>query len=256
MRMKSKCAVILSVVLAAAGWVTAGSGYEEVVDRSFPLEHGGIVALENVNGDVSIEVWDSAEVRMYAVKRASSQDLLDRLEIKVSAKRNAVHIDTQYPSMRHSEHESGSFMKVEYTLTVPTSARLEDIDLVNGNLTVVGVEGGMSVATVNGNIDVKDCAGDAEISSVNGAIEARVDRLSYGNRLDMETVNGRVDLYLASSIEADLAAESVNGRLRNDFGIEVHKGKYVGSDFRGRVGDGGAKVELETVNGSINVHRW
>jgi DUF4097 and DUF4098 domain-containing protein YvlB len=256
MGMKSKCAVVLSVVLATAGWVAAGSEYEEIVDRSYPLDAGGIVALENVNGDVSIEIWESAEVRMYAVKRSSSQDLLDRLEIEVSTERNAVRIDTQYPSMRHSDHERGSFMKVEYTLTVPRTARLDDIDLVNGNLTVVGVEGGVSVATVNGNIDIRDCAGDAEISTVNGAIEARVDRLGHGDRLDMETVNGRLDLYLASSIDADVAAESVNGKLRNDFGIEVHKGKYVGSDFRGSVGGGGAKVELETVNGSINVHRW
>jgi DUF4097 and DUF4098 domain-containing protein YvlB len=256
MGMKSNCAVILGLVLATAGWAAAGSGYEEIVDQSFPLEAGGTVALENVNGDVSIEVWDGAEVRMYAVKRASSQELLDGLEITVNAGRNEVRIDTRYPSMRHSDHQRDSFMKVEYTLTVPRSARLDDIDLVNGNLTVVGVEGGISVATVNGNIDIRDCAGDAEIGTVNGAIEARVDRLSYGNRLDMETVNGRVDLYLASSIEADLAAESVNGKLRNDFGIEVHKGKYVGSDFRGSVGGGGAKVELETVNGSINVHRW
>jgi len=256
MRMKSSCAVILSVVLATVGTAIAGAGYEEVFDQSFPLAAGGSVGLENVNGDVSIEVWERAELRMYAVKRASSPELLDGLEIKVKAGQGTVRIDTQYPSMRHSDHESGSFMKVEYLLTVPRSARLDDIDLVNGNLTVVGVEGGISVATVNGNIDVRDCAGDAEIGTVNGAIEARVDRLGYGDRLKMESVNGQVDLFLASSIGADLEVESVNGKLKNDFGIEVRKGKYVGSDFMGVVGSGGAKVELETVNGSINVHRW
>jgi DUF4097 and DUF4098 domain-containing protein YvlB len=253
--MKSNRAVILSLVLATAGWAVAGSEYEEIVDQSYPLAAGGSVALENVNGDVSVEVWERAEVRMHAVKRASSQELLDGLEIKVDAGGSAVRIDTQYPSMRHSDHEHNSFMKVEYSLTVPKSARLDDIDLVNGNLTVVGVEGGMSVATVNGNIVVRDCAGDAELGTVNGAIEARFDRLTHGNRLDMESVNGRLDLYLASSIDADLEAESINGRLRNDFGIEVRKGKYVGSDFYGSVGGGGAKVALETVNGSISVHR-
>lgn len=256
MGMKSNCAVIVILALTAAGWAVAGSEYEEIVDQSYPLNAGGVVALENVNGDVSIEVWDRSEVRIYAVKRASSQELLDGLEIRVNAERDAVRIDTHYPSTRHSDHGRDSFMKVEYTLTVPTTARLDDVDLVNGNLTVVGVEGGIILATVNGNIDVQDCAGDAEIGTVNGAIEARIDRLAPGGRLDIETVNGQVDLYLASSIGADLEAESVNGKLRNDFGIEVHKGKYVGSDFRGMVGSGSARVELETVNGSINVHRW
>ena len=256
MGVKSNCAVILCLVLAASGWVAAGSGYEEIVDRSYPLDAGGVVALENVNGDVSIEVWERAEVRMYAVKKASSQELLDGLEIKVDATRSAVHIDTRYPSMRHSDHEGDSHMKVEYTLTVPRTARLSDVDLVNGNLSVAGVEGGMSVVTVNGNIDVRDFAGDAEIGTVNGTIEVRVDRRNDGSRLNMESVNGRLDLYLAASLGADLEAQSVNGKLSNDFGIEVHKGRYVGSDFRGSVRGGGSKVELETVNGSINVHRW
>ncbi len=72
----------------------------------------------------------------------------------------------------------------------------------------------------------------------------------------MEAVNGRLDLYLASSLGADVRADTVNGSLKNDFGIEVRKGKYVGSDFQGSVGGGGAKVALETVNGSIYVHSW
>ena len=256
MNLKSKCAIVMSLVMAAVGTAAAGSEFEEIIDRSFPLAEGGVVALENINGDVSIEVWDSAEVRMFAVKKASSQELLDGLEIKVDADGRSVRIDTEYPSMRDYEHESGTFMRVEFTLTVPKTARLDDVDLVNGNLQVVGVEGGISVGTVNGNIDVRDCAGDAELGTVNGTIEAYINSLDLGGELEMVSVYGRLDLYLASSFSADLRAESVNGSLKNDFGIEIHKGKYVGSDFSGSVGGGGAKVELETVNGSISVHRW
>jgi DUF4097 and DUF4098 domain-containing protein YvlB len=242
--------------VATAGWAFAGGGYEETFDQYYQLAAGGRVALENVNGDVSIEVWERDEVRVYAVKSASSLELLDGLEIKVDADKSGVEIDTRYPSNRHHNSKNRSYMKVEYTLTVPRTVRLDDVDLVNGNLSVVGVEGGVSAATVNGNIVVRNCAGETELGTVNGGIEAHVDRLGPGETLDMESVNGRLDLHLASSIGADLRAESVNGRLKNDFGIDVRKGKYVGSDFRGKVGGGGAAVSLETVNGSINVHRW
>lgn len=253
---KTRLAVIVSVVLATAGWAVAGGDYEETFDQYYQLAAGGRVALENVNGDVSIEVWERDEVRVYAIKSASSPELLDGLEIKVDAGNGGVEIDTEYPSNRHHESKGGSSMKVEYTLTVPRTARLDDIDLVNGNLSVVGVEGGVSAATVNGNILLRNCAGDTEVGTVNGGIEAHVDRLDPGESLALESVNGRLDLYLASSIGAHMRAESVNGRLTNDFGIDVRKGKYVGSDFRGMVGGGGAEVALETVNGSINVHRW
>jgi DUF4097 and DUF4098 domain-containing protein YvlB len=256
MWVKTKCAVMMSVVLATASWVAAGAGYEEIVDQSYALATGGRVALENVNGDVSVEVWERNEVRVYAVKSASSPELLDELQVKVDAGNGRVWIDTHYPSMRGSDHGHRRFTKVEYTLTVPRTAMLEEIDLVNGNLTVVGVEGGIDAATVNGNIMVRNCAGSADLGTVNGGIEAHVDRLGFGDTLDLESVNGRLDLFLASSVGADLRADSVNGRLKNDFGIDVRKGKYVGSDFRGSVGGGGAKVALETVNGSINVHSW
>ena len=256
MRMKMNCAVMMSLALVTTVWVAAGAEYEEIVDQSYPLTAGGSVALDNVNGDVSIEVWERNEVRVYAVKSASSQELLDGLEVKIDTDNNQVRIDTRYPSMSGSDDGHHRFTKVEYTLTVPRTAMLDEIDLVNGNLAVVGVEGGVDVDTVNGNIVVRDCAGSADLGTVNGSVEAHVDRLASGNKLDMESVNGQLDLYLASSIGADLRAESVNGSLKNDFGIDVHKGKYVGSDFRGSIGGGGADVSLETVNGSINVHRW
>ncbi len=51
-------------------------------------------------------------------------------------------------------------MKVEYTLTVPRSAVISDVDLVNGNLMVEGVEGGVEADTVNGNMVVRNSAGD------------------------------------------------------------------------------------------------
>jgi DUF4097 and DUF4098 domain-containing protein YvlB len=256
MQMKTNCTVMMSVVLVTAGLVAAGAGYEAIVDQSYPLAAGGSVALENINGDVSIEVWERNEVRVYAVKSASTLELLDELEVKVDADNNQVRIDTHYPSMNGSDHGHRRFTKVEYTVTVPRTAILDEIELVNGNLTVVGIEGGIDAETVNGNIMVRDCAGSASLGTVNGGIEAHIDRLDYDDKLDVESVNGQLDLYLASSLGADLSADTVNGSLKNDFGIEVRKGKYVGSDFHGSVGGGGAKVSLETVNGSINVHSW
>ena len=169
---KTRLTVIVGVVLAAAGWAVAGGDYEETFDQYYQLAAGGRVALENVNGDVSVEVWERDEVRVYAVKSASSPELLDGLKIKVDAGAGGVDIDTEYPSNRHHNSKGGSSMKVEYTLTVPRTARLDDVDLGNGDLSVVGVEGGVAAATVNGNIVVRNCAGDTELGTVNGTIHA------------------------------------------------------------------------------------
>jgi DUF4097 and DUF4098 domain-containing protein YvlB len=259
-----KAAIILLALLITAAWGFTWERFEATVDETVALSPGGTVSLENVNGDVTIEVWDRDEVRVHAVKTASSQELLDGLKVEIDAKGSAVRIDTEYPSSRghradegHDHSKRGErHLQVEYTLTVPRSAAIDDVDLVNGNLLIVGVEGGVDADTVNGNIVVRESAGGASLSTVNGGIEIYVDQLDSAEGLELEAVNGSIDLYLASSVGADIRAESVNGSLANDLGIAVARGKYVGSSFDGSVGGGGSRVDLETVNGRISVHSW
>jgi DUF4097 and DUF4098 domain-containing protein YvlB len=260
--MKTKNLVLLLAAVLLMVWSASADAMESgTFDQTYSLSAGGKVSLDNVNGDVTIEVWERDEVRVYAEKTASSLELLDGLVIEVDASAAAIDIDTVYPSSsrNHDSHEKGHHrreMKVEYTLTVPRSAVIDGVDLVNGSLVIDGVEGGVNAETVNGNISVRNAAGGFALSTVNGAVELYADRLTAGDRVDLESVNGTLDLYLASSVGADIEAESVNGRLSNDFGIDVHKGKYVGSDFSGSVGGGGSRVSMETVNGRIAVHSW
>jgi DUF4097 and DUF4098 domain-containing protein YvlB len=256
MRSKMMCGAIVSLLLAVSGWAADAAGYQAIVDQSYALAAGGSVSLDNVNGDVSIEVWENSEVRIYAVKSASSPELLELLLVEVDAEPDAVRINTHYPSTRDSKYDKEDHSQVEYTLTVPRSAKIDDVDLVNGSLTVVGVEGGVKAETVNGNIVVRECSGSAALSTVNGGIELYTNRLDRSEDVALEAVNGSLDLYLAAAIGAEVQAESVNGTIRNDFGLEVHKGKYVGSDLSGVIGGGGGNVQLETVNGSIDVHAW
>jgi DUF4097 and DUF4098 domain-containing protein YvlB len=261
-KFSEKAAVLFIAVLVAAAWGFSYERFEATVDETVALSSGGTVSLENVNGDVTIEVWDRDEVRIQALKVASSQELLDGLKVEINASSTAVRIETDYPSSRgyrgegHDHTKRGNHMKVEYTLTIPRFAVVDDVDLVNGNLMIVGVKGGVDAETVNGNIVVREGAGDTSLSAVNGGIELYVDQFSSSEQLELETVNGSIDLYLGSSVSADIRAETVNGTLANDLGISVTKGKYVGASFSGSVGGGGSQVELETVNGSIIVHSW
>jgi DUF4097 and DUF4098 domain-containing protein YvlB len=239
-------AVVLAVLLAPA--VSAEQPYRESFDQTYPLAAGGRVGVENINGDVTIEVWERAEVRVQAEKSASSQTLLDDLEVEVHARPDSVRIDTHYPrTMR------GGSTEVEYTITVPRQAAVDAVDLINGDLTVVGVEGGVEAESVNGTILAREIHGSVELSTVNGTVEAHLGVVDRDARVNLESVNGRVEVHLAPSASAEVEAETVNGRIRNDFGIEVKKGKFVGSSMRGTLGAGDASIELSTVNGGISI---
>lgn len=239
-----------AVVLLAVGAAVAGE-YTETFDQTYAMDHGGQVALENINGDVTIDVWDAAEVRVYAVKSASSPERLDALKIDVAASDRGVFVDTQYPNSRDlSDGDRHGHMRVEYTLTVPRFASLDGIELVNGDLLIDGVEGEVDADTVNGTIVVRGAVGEIELETVNGGIE-----LEFGSdmsdEVSLSSVNGTIEVFLSGS--AEIRAETVNGKISNDFGIEVKKGKYVGSSMNGSIGGGGPTIDLETVNGGIRV---
>lgn len=238
------------LVLGVAFAVSADEPYEEIIDQAFAVAATARVSLENVNGDVSIEAWDRDEVRVHAVKRASSPELLAELEVEIDATADLVDIDTHYPSRMRSGHGTS----VEYTLTVPRTARLDSIDLVNGDLLMTGVEGGVEADSVNGTIRAEGVAGDVDLATVNGAIELDASTLGGGDELTLESVNGGIEVILPASADGSLDAETVNGSIRTDLGIEVRKGRYIGSSMHGTLGSGTGRLSIETVNGPISVH--
>ena len=263
--MKSKLSSIAVVVCAL--WVVwavtsySWARYEEsqYLDQTFSVSERVQVSLENVNGDVHVDVWDQAEVRVQAEKFASSQELLDELEIEINASQDSVRIDTHYPHHRSffgwlSFGNNGHY-RVEYTLTVPRGAELDSIDLVNGDLVVMGVQGGVEAELVNGDIIAKDIGGDLYLSTVNGSIRPEFEDMENTERIELESVNGQIKLILPSWASASVRAETLNGSLQNDFGLEVHKHKYVGADMRGEIGGGDVAVVIETVNGGIEIRQ-
>ncbi len=240
-----------TAALAVAGAALAGGSYSATFDKTYPMNKAGRVSLENVNGEVEVTVWDRAEVQVHAVKEASSQSRLDAVEINVKASDDRVAIETHYPSSFGHLFNSGH-AEVSYSLTIPRTARLE-IDLVNGPLKAEGVSGGLEVEAVNGTVTLRNVAGDIRVETVNGTQQIALAALDPSASVSLESVNGHIELTLPSGAGADVHAETVNGRISNDLGLEVEKHRWVGAELSGRLGGGGARVEISTVNGGMTI---
>ena len=63
-----------------------------------------------------------------------------------------------------------------------------------------------------------------------------------------------IDIELNRKSGFAAAGQSVNGSIRNEFGLEVRK-HLVGSSLSGKVNNGGHKLKVETVNGSIEISK-
>jgi DUF4097 and DUF4098 domain-containing protein YvlB len=236
----------LSISALAYGKVTAE------FHQTYPLAANGSLALENINGNVHVTTWDRNEVKVDAVKSASSQERLDEAKIEVDAHSDRVSIRTKYPDHSWNSGDEDRPASVEYTLTVPKAVRIDEFKLVNGGLDITGVAGEVRASLVNGNLNASGLSGPVKLSTVNGRSEVALTRLSDA-AVEISAVNGQVQVTLPSNAKAEIEASTVNGGISNDFGLRVHKHRYVGSDMHGQLAGGGTRVRLSDVNGRIEV---
>lgn len=247
---------IFLISSAAQGSDRKGSFTEEF-HKVYPFSAQGRIQVENLNGAVHISGWDRDEVKVDAVKSAWSKERLDEATIEIRAEQNELSIRTEYPGHDHtfnfgSDDEHGNPASVEYTITVPRQARLDEIKLVNGSLDIQDVSGEVRASCVNGHIQARNLQGPIELNTVNGELDAGIDQLP-SSELKLSSVNGRLRVTLPSDARAELKASTVSGNISDDFGLPVTRHQFVGRSLHGQLGGGGTLVKLSNVNGEIEI---
>src|SRR5580658_9613516 len=247
------CALLV-LTLGAHASDHSGALTEEF-HQTYALTPDGRIELDNINGDVHISSWDRNEVKVDAVKYADTKDRLDEAKIEIDSGKDYLSIRTKYRDHEQtynwgSRHNPAG---VEYTLTVPRTAQLDAINLINGELDVAGISGEVRASCINGRLEAHDLAGRAHLSTINGHLDARFDQLAR-NSVELNSVNGAVSLTIPSDSKAELEASTVSGGIENDFGLHVNHHRFVGHDLRGELGDGGAHIKVGNVNGRIDIH--
>jgi hypothetical protein len=226
----------------------------EEFHQTYTLTPDGRIELDNINGPVHISVWDQNEVKVDAIKRAWNKERLGEAKIEIDSGKDYLSIRTKYRDHNQTFNwgSCNNPASVEYTLTVPRGARLDEIKLINGGLDVTGVAGEVRASCINGRLEARDLAGRAHLSTINGRLEAHFDQLS-GSTIELDSVNGSVELTIPSDSKAEIDASTVSGGIDNDFGLHVNHHRFVGHDLRGELAGGGTRIHLSDVNGRIEV---
>jgi DUF4097 and DUF4098 domain-containing protein YvlB len=251
----------ICAIHAAAQNTDRNGNFTEDFHKVYPLSAQGRVEIENLNGAVHITGWDRDEVKVDAVKTARTKDRLAEATIEVHADQNDVSIRTEYPNHDHTfnfgddndtGNERSNPASVEYTITVPRQARLDEIKLINGRLDIQDVTGEVHASSVNGRIQARSLQGLVKLGTVNGELDASVDQLS-SSELKLSSVNGKLRVTLPSDAKAELKASTVSGNISDDFGLPVTRHQFIGRSLHGQLGSGGTLVKLSNVNGMIEI---
>lgn len=215
------------------------------------LDAEGTVAVDNHEGEITVNTWDRAEVRYEAVVQPENgADNPEATVVRVEEGTERFQIRTEYDESK-ADNDSGWFgsdnqnlMPVAYTLTVPRSARLE-IDDHESEMRVQGLDGPVGIDTHEGSITLTDNTGATEIDSHEGPItieehsgrltidahDSRIRLASVAGPTDIETHEGQIeaeDLRGALSIDThDGDADLRFAELTGDVRIETHDGDFV-----------------------------
>jgi hypothetical protein len=246
------------LALIAVPGVAAAQDYHFTHD----IAAGGQIEIDNINGpiDVMRAPGRTFEVTVTKTVRRGNGALVKSV---MESTGHGVRVCTVYlnnpddtagceHNSRHSDHGDHLEVEMHYVAHVPDGADLTVND-VNGAIAVTGVNADAHIEGVNGNVTF-DGASASSIETTNGEVKARFTRADWQGTLSIQTVNGGVDLTFPAALNADVHGETVNGSIESAFPVTI-EGKFGPKSFDGRIGSGGRKLSIETVNGTIRLQK-
>lgn len=252
--------VVLAPVALAAQAVTDDGraiAWEGTIGR------GALLRTDNVSGEVRIVAGprDRVVVKGTRTVRRGDGNLL-RLETHRRGDGGLVLCVVQ-PGQRCGEQGiegrsddrrmRDSEVRIDLVVEVPAGSPIH-AETVNGGVRVAGATASVKAESVNGDVVVEGGDGEIEAETVNGSITMRPAGTSREGRWSAEAVNGSVTVELPAGADVDVDIETVNGSVRTDLPITV-RGRMERGQLRGRVGQGGRALKVETVNGSITLRQ-
>lgn len=228
------------------------------------LEPGAWLYIRNLNGPVRVEAASGDRAEVTAVKREGRRGDPDEVRIEMRNvsgggvlicafwSENATCDEDGYRSRGRGDRNQNNDTKVEFTVRLPRGVKLA-ASTVNGELRVAGATSEVNASTVNGDVDAVSTGGPVVASTVNGDIDVRM-RDAGSADLEYSTVNGSITIEVPAGLNADVDMRTVNGSLSSDFPITL-RGRVNPHSLKATIGNGGRRLKLSTVNGSITLSK-
>ena len=246
--------------LQEAGIHQTDSKFHKDMSQSFPLAADGWFSIDNANGHIEIQGWDSNLVTVATSIEGKSPGSILAVNVNIDSDEHHGRVHTVQPSTE------GGFLwnwfdnrhrpaVVDYVVHVPRHAQLEEVRSVNGSISIDGVTGDITTTTVNGGTQVRNAAHNLAMHTVNGSLSADLTALGSGQSVSMHTVNGRISLAVPEDANADFSVRTVNGGISSEFTALKPEKKPGSHQLNGSLGHADASVELKTVNGSVEIRK-
>ncbi len=199
-----------------SGWLVGGESRARLrVPETFSLE------LETRGGPIEIEAVDGS------VRAKTSGG-----RIELEGARGRVELSTSGGPVRVEDVEGDTVLRTS-----------------GGDIRASDVDGSIDAETSGGSIRIQDVDGPVSARTSGGGISVQFEGAPAG---ELRTSGGGIEVELPEGSDLELDARTSGGRIRIDAELGV-RGEIDASHVKGRLGQGGPSLLLETSGGNIRV---
>lgn len=148
---------------------------------------------------------------------------------------------------------------------VKIAGRNSDIDIakplgsvhaesVNGRIQLAEAPSGGTLRTVNGDVYAEVAGGKLDATTDNGVIHAKLLGTSV-EEASLTSQNGGVNLRMPDTSSASITATALRGSVESELAVDTSGGAHQPRYLKGKIGDGRARINLDTLNGNIVIAR-
>lgn len=257
-------------------------------EKKFQVTGTPELNLTTFDGSIEVRTWDRNEVLVEIEKRASTKDLLEKIEIKADQTGDRITVEARQP-----HREGGLFghwsLGARLIASVPRRTNVMarsgdgavDVDGVTGRVEARTGDGSVRAYRVAGDIRAHTGDGAVTLESVDGTIDVttgdgsiRVDgklaslrvrtgdgavtvRAAAGSAMtddwDVATGDGGVSVTVPSSFNAEVDLHTGDGRVRAEGVSTQNEDTPERRTVKGRLGSGGKMLKVRSGDGSIEL---
>jgi hypothetical protein len=270
---------IMLALMAAKSWSQTAEAQQEHFQRSFTVNPGATLAVENYKGTIHVAATNGNQVTVEVQKRFEGSDAdrkwwMENVKISFHNDPGRVEVKVDYPThncvMCWETHDYTAAVELEIGVPRQINVKLDgykpDIKIsgIQGDLTIKSYKAPMLVEGTTGAIHIdtyKDAIRLRDVT-IHGALlvksykaDAEIRALSLGQSAEVANEKGSIVVHVPAS--AGFTVDFEGGRrssFSTDFALRASTG-FSGREVRGDVNQGGSKLRLRTVRGSVELRK-
>ncbi|MFC6976156.1 DUF4097 family beta strand repeat-containing protein [Halomicroarcula sp. GCM10025709] len=262
-------AAALTAVAGCSG-TTPFVGKRTESTETVPVRGATALTVQNQTGDVVVRGADREDIRVHAVKQASSvRTNVADLALETVREDGRIRLSSRWNG------DTGPFASrpsMNLDAEVPASLAVETVQTDVGDIEVTDLAGDLQARTDTGDVRIRRVEGTVSAESDTGDVDVRtpaaldgatadtgdvsVDIPAIDGETTVQTDTGDVVARVGPDLDATLVAQSSNGNVELT-GVSLSNGETTGDVtdevVRGELGDGGPTLRVASETGDVTV---